>query len=262
MHSASRRSPVALITGSATGIGKAIALQLCDDGHDIVINDLQQEAAKAVVEEITARGRRAIAICGDVTKESFTSEMIDQTVAELGGLDVAVANAGINIPKPFLDFDNGDLQKIFSVNVYGLFHTIQAAARQMIKQGHGGRIINAASAGGKRGVELLSAYSATKFATIGITQSAAMELAKHNITVNAYCPGAIDTGMWEMLDETIGGYRNAAKGETLKNRIATVPLGRMGLPADVAQLVSFLASDKASYITGQSIVVDGGVIFS
>lgn len=256
------RTPVALVTGSANGIGKAIALQLCDDGYDLVINDLNEDQAALVVEEIRARGRRAIAICGDVTREAFTTDMVERTAAELGGLDVAVANAGINIPKPFLDLDNGDLQKIFNVNVYGLFHTIQASARQMIKQGHGGRIINAASAGGKRGVELLSAYSATKFATIGITQSAAIELAKHGITVNSYCPGAIDTGMWEMLDETLGGYRNVAKGETLKKRIATVPLGRMGLPSDVAQLVSFLASDKASYITGQSIVVDGGVIFS
>lgn len=256
------RAPVALVTGAATGIGRAIALQLCDDGHDVAINDLREGSASDVVGEIEKRGRRAIAIYGDVRSAGFNEDMVAETARQLGGLDVAVANAGINIPKPFLDFDTSDLERIFAVNVFGLFHTVQSAARQMIAQGRGGKIITAGSAGGKRGVEFLAAYSGTKFATIGITQAAASEFARHGITVNAYCPGAIDTGMWEQLDETIGGYLKADKGETFKARVSKVPLGRAGYPEDVARLVSFLASSKADYITGQSIVVDGGVIFS
>jgi meso-butanediol dehydrogenase / (S,S)-butanediol dehydrogenase / diacetyl reductase len=253
---------VALVTGAGTGIGRAIALRLASDGYDVVVNDIAEAAAAQVADEIQNAGRRSLAVCGDVSSKPFVDDLVARAAAELGSLDVLVANAGINIIKPFTDFTEQDLRKIFDINVFGVFYCVQAAARQMIAQGRGGKIINAASAGGKRGYELLGAYSATKFATVSITQTAALEFARHGITVNAYCPGAVDTGMWEMIDETIGGINNVAKGETVKARVAKIPLGRMALPDDVAKLVSFLASDKSDYMTGQSLVLDGGVILS
>lgn len=262
MTAESSDTGVALVTGSGAGIGRAIALQLAADGFDVVVNDIDAGAAAAVADEVRSAGRRAASICGDVSSREFVDELVARTATELGSLDVLVANAGINIIKPFVDFTERDLRKIFEINVFGVFYCVQAAARQMIAQGRGGKIINAASAGGKRGYELLGAYSATKFATVSITQTAALEFAKYGITVNAYCPGAVDTDMWEMIDETIGSINQVAKGETVKARVAKIPLGRMALPHDVAKLVSFLASDKSNYMTGQSLVIDGGVILS
>lgn len=255
-------SRVALVTGAGTGIGRAIALQLASDGMDVAINDLHASSAELVAEEVRQHGRRAISVCGDVRSKERVEEMVAETVSSLGSLDVMVANAGINIIKPFTDFTEADLQRIFEINVFGIFYCIQAAAAQMIRQGRGGKIINAASAGGKRGYELLGAYSATKFATVSITQTAALEFARHGITVNSYCPGAVDTDMWELIDETIGRINNVAKGQTMKERTARIPLGRMAVPEDIAKLVSFLASDKSDYMTGQSLVIDGGVILS
>ncbi|WP_108661393.1 glucose 1-dehydrogenase [Acuticoccus kandeliae] len=262
MSEASERPRTAVVTGAATGIGRAIAFQLHHDGYAVAINDIGREGAEKVAAEIVAAGGRACAVPGDVSDPAFADQMIADAVEALGPLAVLVANAGINIIKPFLEFEEKDLERIFRINVFGVFYCVQAAARVMIAQGQGGKIINAASAGGKRGYELLGAYSATKFATVSITQTAALEFAKHGITVNSYCPGAIDTGMWEMIDETIGGINNVARGETLKARVAKIPLGRVGYPSDVARLVSFLASEKADYMTGQSLVVDGGVILS
>ncbi len=262
MTDVSNEGRVALVTGAGAGIGREIVLRLASDGYDIVVNDVDKSSAAGVAEDVRAMGRRAIDICGDVSSKAFVDDLVAKSVTELGSLDVLVANAGINIIKPFVDFTEQDLRKIFEINVFGVFYCVQAAARQMIAQGRGGKIINAASAGGKRGYELLGAYSATKFATVSITQTAALEFAKHGITVNAYCPGAVDTGMWEMIDEVIGGINKVARGETLKARIAKIPLGRMAVPEDVAKLVSFLASDKSDYMTGQSLVIDGGVILS
>ena len=252
---------VAIVTGAGAGIGRQIALQMHEDGFAVVVNDISSTAAETVASEISDKGGQAIAIAADVSDPAAVDAMIEQSRA-LGSIYVMVANAGINIVKPFLDITEQDLNKIFSINLNGVVHCMQAAARVMIEQGQGGRIINAASAGGKRGYEMLGAYAATKFATIGVTQTAALELAKHGITVNAYCPGAVDTDMWDMIDETIGSRTGAAKGETFKARVSRIPMGRAGQPQDVADLVSFLASSKAGYMTGQSIVVDGGVILS
>jgi len=262
MSKASDAEKVAVVTGAATGIGRAIALQLHEDGFAIAANDISASGAAALAADINNRGGKAIDVPGDVSKPEFADQMVRRTTSALGSLDVMVANAGINIIKPLLDVSRTDLERIFAVNVFGVFHCIQAAARTMITQGRGGKIITAASAGGKRGYELLSAYCATKFSVVAMTQTAALELARYGITVNAYCPGAVDTQMWEMIDETVAALNHVGRGETLKARVAKIPLGRVGHPADVARLASFLASEQSDYMTGQSLVVDGGVILS
>lgn len=245
---------VAIVTGGGAGIGRAIALRLARDGLDVAVADINLSAAEAVVEEIRGLGRRSLAVQVDVSKPAEVYRMVDEVVAALGRLDVMVANAGVVRGMPMQDVTEEVWDLHMDVNAKGVFFCDQAAAIQMIKQGQGGKIINASSGAGRRGSKNLSPYSASKFAVVGITQSLAAELAPHQITVNAYCPGIVDTPMWQALDqdfEKIGAQRMAEK-------VAGTPLGRVQYPEDVANLVSFLASDQSDYITGQSIIQDGG----
>ncbi|PPQ68553.1 hypothetical protein CVT26_003362 [Gymnopilus dilepis] len=184
-------SGVALVTGASRGIGRAIALRLAQDGFDVAINDLpsQQAALEEVQAGISQLGKRSAIFLGDVSVEKEVEQLISAVASQLGSLDVMVANAGICIPKPFLDTTAEDIRRLLSINVEGLFFCYKHAGLQMIKQGKGGRIIGASSMAGKQAVKFLGAYSASKFAVRGLTQAAAIELAKHNITVNAYAPG-------------------------------------------------------------------------
>jgi meso-butanediol dehydrogenase/(S,S)-butanediol dehydrogenase/diacetyl reductase len=223
---------------------------------DVAIADINAEAAEAVSKEVRDVGRRSIPIVADVSKPEQARAMVDQVVETFGKLDVMVANAGVVKGMRFQDVTEEVWDFHMDVNAKGVFFCNQAAAIQMIKQGHGGRIVNASSGAGRRGSKNLSPYSASKFAVVGITQSLASELAAHKITVNAYCPGIVGTAMWEKLDqdfEKIGAQR-------MDEKVAGTPLGRAQYPADVANLVSFLASDNADFITGQAIIQDGGRI--
>ncbi|KAH9890626.1 hypothetical protein C8Q73DRAFT_705056 [Cubamyces lactineus] len=189
---------VALVTGAAQGIGKAIAMRLADDGLDIALNDLPQklEQVQAIVDAIRTKGRRALAVCGDASNEEEVVDMIKTTVGELGGLDVMVANAGILVSfATIADTPVESWEKIMSVNARSVFLAIKHAARQMIAQGRGGRIIAASSVAGKQGMQNVGAYCASKFAVRGLAQCAAVELRAHNISVNCYCPGTILTDM-------------------------------------------------------------------
>jgi len=247
---------VAIVTGGGAGIGRAIALRLASDGLDVAVADINLPAAEAVAEEIRKLGRRSLAIQVDVSKPAEVYRMVDQVVETLGRLDVMVANAGVVRGMPLQDVTEEVWDLHMDVNAKGVFFCDQAAAIQMIKQGQGGKIINASSGAGRRGSKNLSPYSASKFAVVGITQSFAAELAPYQITVNAYCPGIVDTPMWKALDqdfEKIGAQRMAEK-------VAGTPLGRVQSPEDVANLVSFLASDQSDFITGQAIIQDGGRI--
>lgn len=255
------RNKVALITGAGAGIGRAIALRLASDGFDVVLNDIGLESIKKVAAEIEQLGQRTLAIVADVSKRDEVFSMVDQTVEHFGRLDVMVANAGIVQVKPLMEITEEDMERIFRINVFGVLNCTQAAAKQMIKQ-KSGKIINASSTSGKRGLELLAHYCATKFSVIGLTQSAAKELAPYGITVNAYCPGIVGTGMWEEIDRQMSEYYNVPLGESLNNRIKGIPLGRIEEPADVANYVSFLASEDSNYVTGQAVVIDGGMVFS
>ncbi|KAJ3989508.1 3-oxoacyl-reductase [Lentinula detonsa] len=243
-------SKSAIVTGAGQGIGKAIALRLAQDGFDICVNDLEMNSGMVtnVVEDIKALGRKAVPAYGDVSKLPQVEAMVDTSVNQLGPLDVIVANAGIAHVQWAMDAKEADIQRLFEVNFSGVVYSDQAAARQFIKQGSGGKIINAASA--------------TKAAVRSFTQSLAMELADHKITVNAYAPGVVDSSMWETIDKGMGEINGLPKGENFQKTKSTITMGRTSVPEDVAKMVSFLASSDSDYVTGQTMLVDGGIAFS
>jgi meso-butanediol dehydrogenase / (S,S)-butanediol dehydrogenase / diacetyl reductase len=255
------RKRVALVTGAGRGIGRAIALRLARDGFDVAVNDVNLDSIHKVSLEIQQIGQSSLVVPADISNRNEVFSMIEQVTQHFGQLDVMVSNAGIAQVKPLLEITEEDLEKIFRINVFGTLYCMQAAAEQMKKQGKG-KIINASSTAGKRGVEFLGHYSATKFSVIGLTQTAAKELAQFGITVNAYCPGVVGTDMWEEIDQKMSEYLNVPKGETLKKRIEGIPLGRVEQPEDVANFVSYLASEDSNYMTGQAILIDGGIVFS
>jgi meso-butanediol dehydrogenase/(S,S)-butanediol dehydrogenase/diacetyl reductase len=249
-----------IVTGGGRGIGRGIAVRLAKDGHAVAVNDVNSDGAEAVAAEIVDAGGRAIAVPADVTDRAAVFAMVDQVASELGSVDVMIANAGIAQVKTLLEVTPEDLATIFGVNVYGVVYCMQAAAEKMIEQGTGGKIINAASIAGHSGFDFLGHYSATKFAVRALTQAGAKELAKHKITVNAYCPGIVGTDMWDLIDERLGPYLGTAKGEALANYSQLIALGRVQTPDDVAAFVSYLAGPDSDYMTGQSVVIDGGIV--
>jgi meso-butanediol dehydrogenase / (S,S)-butanediol dehydrogenase / diacetyl reductase len=253
----------ALITGAARGIGRAIAQRLAADGLAVSVADLPaaHEELTGLVSELGG-SKAALALTLDVSKAPSVDDAVDAHVEHFGGLDVMVANAGIAMTAPLLETTAEQWQKAMDVNVKGVFHCYQAAARQMIKQGRGGRLIGAASVASHRGGKWQGAYSASKFAVRGLSQSVAQELAEHQITVNVYSPGVVHTPMWESIDAEMTRRRGTEIGSEMVGMIAGIPLGRLETPEDVAGVVSFLASPDSAYVTGQSIVVDGGMWFS
>ncbi|KAH7905358.1 hypothetical protein BJ138DRAFT_786445 [Hygrophoropsis aurantiaca] len=248
---------IALVTGAAQGIGQAIALQLANDGFDVALNDVPSKKSQldAVAQMVNATGHNALVVCADVSIEEDVVAMIKAAVEVLGGLDVMVANAGISgSPSPLVDtLKLGD--KLFAINARGVYLCYKHAAKQMIAQGRGGRIIGASSAAGKRAFPLNAIYCASKFAVRGLTQSAASELGKYGITVNSYAPGIIDTPMLQALD-------GQGDKDAIAAAVAATPTSYMGKPEDIAGIVSYLASKEAHFITGQSFSVDGGMILS
>ncbi|KAK0193188.1 hypothetical protein F5146DRAFT_1029497 [Armillaria mellea] len=190
---------VAVVTGAAQGIGKAIALRLADDGFDVAVNDIPLDGKITKLQEVQAeiiqKGRRCGVFTGDISKEEDVKRMVEGVVSTLGGLDVMVANAGVCPTASVLDYTVEQWDRAFAINARGTFLCYQYAAKQMIKQGRGGRIIGSSSSAGKQGVRMMSLYSSTKSAIRGLTQGAALDLGKFGITVNAYAPGAVDTEM-------------------------------------------------------------------
>lgn len=250
----------AVVTGAGRGIGRAIARRLAKDGFAVTVSDIDATTAKSVAAEITDSGGIAIHAACDVTDREAVFDLVKVAAGAHGGVDVMIANAGIAQVKTLLEVTPQDLDRIVRVNLNGVLWSLQAAAERMIQQGHGGKIINAASIAGHSGFAYLGHYSATKFATVGLTQAAAKELAQHGITVNSYCPGIVATEMWNLIDEQLGAYLGLSKGETLKKYAESIPLGRTQTPEDVAGFVSYLASADSDYMTGQSVAIDGGVI--
>ncbi len=258
------QSRVALVTGAARGIGRAIALRLAEDGLDVAVNDIEAGEARLheVAGEIAGLGRRSAAVVADVSEPQAVESMVGRVVSELGHLDVMVANAGIAHVKPLLEVTPEEFDHLMAINLRGVYLCYTAAARQMIAQGGGGKIIGAASIVGYRPFPLLGHYSASKWAVRGLTQAAAMEWAQHGITVNAYCPGIVGTDMWDYIDEKLAENEGLRKGAAISKYSELIHLGRVSVPEDVAKFVSYLASPDSDYMTGQSVMIDGGIQFS
>lgn len=250
---------VAIVTGAGQGIGAGIAKQLAADGLTVAVADLKEDNAKKVAAEI---GQGAQGYFVDVAQKQSVFDLVAAVVKDFDHLDVMVNNAGIAKIGPLIDAEEKDISQILDINVKGDIYGIQAAAKQFQKQKTGGKIINACSIAGHQGFEMLGIYSATKFAVRGLTQTAAQELAKDKITVNAYCPGIVLTPMWDQIDAEMAKIYNLPLGASLQKNIDSIALGRGETPADVANLVSFLADPKSDYITGQSIIVDGGIDYA
>lgn len=250
---------VALVTGGSRGIGKAICLRLAKDGADIVVNcNAHKELAENVANEIRALKRKALVVKADVSKKSEVDTIVKIAIEEFGKIDILVNNAGIANIGPFTDLTEEDLHKIIDINFKGVFFCSQAVAKHMVKR-RNGKIISVASESGKKGEIFLAAYCASKFAVIGFTQAAALELGKYNINVNAVCPGIIQTDMLDQVFQNMSKYTGKKPNEIKSEMEASVPLGnKIGTPEDVAKCVSFLASDEASYITGEAINVTAG----
>ncbi|KAJ6496251.1 NAD-binding protein [Mycena sanguinolenta] len=245
---------VALVTGAAQGIGRSIALRLAEDGFSVVVNDLSSNAEnlQTLADEIQKKEQKCSHFAADVSQEEQVKAMVEHAVEAFGSLDVMVANAGIlGSVGPLIELSTEQWDRVLAVNARGTFLCYKYAGMQMIKQGHGGRIIGACSLAGKRGVNILTAYSASKYAIRGITQAAALEFGPHNITVNAYAPGCIKTPALAEMDPSEG----------LDLARSMSPFKQVGVPEDIASLVSFLASKESQFMTGQSISINGAAFF-
>jgi 3-oxoacyl-[acyl-carrier protein] reductase len=238
----------AIVTGAAQGIGRAIAETLARDGADVAVADLDPGRSQEVVEAITKLGRRALNLKVNVADWNDAKNMVDQVIKEWNHVDILVNNAGITRDGLLLRMKEEDWHLVLQVNLYGTFHCTKAVLQPMTKQRYG-RIVNIASIVGAMGNAGQANYAASKAAVIGFTKTVAREYASRMVTVNAVAPGFIDTAMTRGLPEDV-------KDTLLKQ----IPLGRLGLPADIAEAVRFLASEAAGYITGHILHVNGGML--
>jgi len=254
------RGKVAIVTGGARGLGKAVAERFAKEGAAVCIMSIHEKSAEAAAREIAGPGK-TIAVRGDVAVEEDIRDCIERTVAAFGRLDIMVNNAGVIAVGSVVDTSVEEWDRVLATNLRGTFLGCREAARQMIRQGEGGRILNCSSGAGRRGAGMVAAYVASKFGIIGLTQSLAVELAKHRITVNAYCPGHVtSTDMWDFLAERFGKLNGVAPADVKKNVVHEAALDRAGTPAEIAGLVAYLASDEASFVTGESVLIDGGLV--
>ena len=246
------KDKVAIVTGAATGIGQAIAVRFAQEGAAVVIDYIgPPEAASATEQRIASFGGRAIAVSSDVSQPIQVQALVDRALEEFGRLDIVVNNAGIEKKIAFVDYPLEEVRKILDVNLLGPFLVSQAAARQMIKQGQGGRIINVSSVHEELPMPLNAPYCVSKGGLRMLTRTIAVELAKDGITANNIGPGAIYTP----IDADI-----QANPEAEKALLAAIPLSRWGKPEEVAGLAVFLASDEAAYVTGSTYFIDGGML--
>lgn len=244
------KDKVAIVTGSGQGIGREIALKLAAQGAHVVIADVNAECANAVANEIIGLGNKAMVALGDVTNEAQVQKMVADTIAQFGKVDILVNNAGIVLTGPLAEISPEAWDKVMAINVKGVYLTCKTVSAQMMERRYG-KIINIASVAGKIGGGLMgnSCYATSKGAVIAMTKAIAKEMGPHNINVNAVCPTFTDTPM------TVNFPKD--KREII---IRNIPLGRAGKPEDIAAAVCFLASDEASFVTGEIMDVNGGMV--
>lgn len=250
-----------VITGGSRGIGAAIAGRFAREGASVMVS--ANEDASRTVDAIRAAGGRAESFVADVTDKEQVAALYDAAEAAFGKVDISIQNAGVITIAKVENLTIEEWRKVLDVNTTGVFLCCQEAIARMRKHGQGGRVINTASGQARQGFIYTPHYAASKFGVVGITQSLAKEVAKEGITVNAFCPGIIETDMWAYNDEAWGKLLgNYKPGELMAEWVEGIPMARAGKGEDVAGLVTFLASGDAAYITGQTINVDGGLIMS
>lgn len=252
------RDRVAIVTGGGRGIGRGVALRFAREGAKVAVLDIAQEHLDETAALLESAGVTFLTLRADVSVTADVEGAVAAALDRFGRLDILVNNAGVgNPPKPIVEMDDEGWDRTIAVNLRSVFLCSRAAARQMIRQGGGGRIISVASQAGKTGYARLTPYCASKAGIILFTQAFAKEVAPHGILVNCVCPGTIDTPLLR------GGIEQATGGaipfeQAIAAALPTIPLGRVGYPDDVAKLITFLASDEADYMTGQAINISGG----
>jgi NAD(P)-dependent dehydrogenase (short-subunit alcohol dehydrogenase family) len=245
----------ALITGAARGIGRGFAERFIAEGATVAVADINLDAATQTASEL---GASAYPVRIDVSKQDSIDAAVAAVVASAGKLDILINNAALFDAAEVVDITRESYDKLFAVNVAGTLFTMQAAARQMIAQGHGGKIINMASQAGRRGESLVLVYCSTNAAVISMTQSAGLNLIKHGINVNAIAPGVVEGAHWEHVDAMFAKLEGKKPGQKKAEVAAGVPAGRFAVPEDIAGMAVFLASSESDYILSQTYNVDGG----
>jgi meso-butanediol dehydrogenase / (S,S)-butanediol dehydrogenase / diacetyl reductase len=250
-----------VVTGGARGIGLAIAQHMASTGYGVVIADLDETAGTAAADGIVASGGRAIFCSVDVTDRAKVAQAVDACERAFSYIHAMVNNAGFNRPQNFLETTEENWNQIMKVNGLGVMIGIQEAAKAMIARGHKGRIVNTASIAGRSGDGQWAPYCASKAAVISLTQAGARALAAHGINVNAFAPGVVETDLWTQLDLDLIALGKASRpGEAIENFARNIPLGRTSRPEDIVGTVAFLISPASAYMTGQCLMIDGGMV--
>ena len=253
-----------IVTGAAQGIGRAIGEALLDEGADVCFADLNADKLETVEadnqERASSNGGKVTTSTVDVTEREQVQAMIAHTVEQFGKLDVKFNNAGVNKPMNFLDVTEDNWNFILKVNGLGVLIGMQEAAKQMIAQGSGGKIINTASIAGRQGFDNVAPYCASKFAVVSLTQSGARDLAQHNISVTGFAPGVVNTELWETLDKDLMEIGASERpGQAMEEFSEGILRGRVATPADITGTTTYLASPASDYMTGQIVMIDGGM---
>jgi NAD(P)-dependent dehydrogenase (short-subunit alcohol dehydrogenase family) len=248
-----------IVTGAGRGVGREIALGFAEEGASVLITDIDKEKLNDLEAVLSEKGRSVISIGADISCIKDVRAVADRASNAFGSIDILVNNAGISMTKDMLELSESDWDKVFNVNVKGTFFMLQAAAESMIKTGKKGSIVNIASVAGEKGRPLFLAYSASKAAVISITKSSALGLVDRGIRVNAVAPGTIDTPMWDNISKKMSWLEGADAGMVKKSWLEKIPMKRLAAPSDIASMVLYLCSDEASYITGQTFNVCGGI---
>jgi meso-butanediol dehydrogenase/(S,S)-butanediol dehydrogenase/diacetyl reductase len=252
---------VVIVTGGAGGIGAAACRAIAGEGGKVVVADLDESAAEAVAERIVEAGGAAVSVGVDVTDRSSVRSMVDKAVATFGELNVIFNNAGMNRPRGFMDVDEANFEEIVRVNTWGVIVCTQEAAKQMIEQGSGGKIVNTGSIASRQGFWDFVPYCVAKFGILAVTQATARGLIEHGITVNAFAPGVVDTPMWIGLNEDIRAiHEQPADADPMREFATGTLVGRPAAPEELAPFLVYLASPESDYMTGQMYMVDGGQV--